>query len=380
MIRILQKLIILLFSVFILVNIFFSCSIKEKQADEDLIILNFEVDEFKQQGKLSDLFEAVKLVYLETKQESLINTIDKIKILKQSILVLDKNSQRILQFDSKGKFLRQIGKHGDGPGEYLEISDFEVDTISDLIYIPDIFKVHIYSLDGAFIKTVKTNFYGSNISKINDDEFAFSGSGRDNRLIITNKDFKIANEYFPYSKLHRLKNQNIFSNYLGKSVFHLSNYDTIYTIDDRKTKPLFYLNFNGKNYNPEDFNKLSKKEKDKFTYSQLNNSKYVRCLNFFPTSKEAFISVNFLGDAFTGLYNFKTHIYLIINRSKIENDITGSFMYFTPKAIWKNNYVFSVPIYKLNKKLNIHVDNSEIEKTRDENSNPVLLFLRPRSM
>lgn len=42
------------------------------------------------------------------------------------IYVVDPQNQRILQFSKEGKFLKQIGGPGQGPGEYERLSDFQI--------------------------------------------------------------------------------------------------------------------------------------------------------------------------------------------------------------------------------------------------------------
>ena len=45
-----------------------------------------------------------------------------------NIYVADTGSNRVLMFNSKGKFLKEIGRQGEGPGEYRMLNHFTVFT------------------------------------------------------------------------------------------------------------------------------------------------------------------------------------------------------------------------------------------------------------
>jgi hypothetical protein len=60
-------------------------------------------------------------------------------------------------FDKNGKYLRQIGSLGQGPGEYIYITDFCLDTINHEIYILDSPKHMLYKYNfdsGEFISSI----------------------------------------------------------------------------------------------------------------------------------------------------------------------------------------------------------------------------------
>ncbi|MCX6227062.1 MAG: 6-bladed beta-propeller, partial [Bacteroidia bacterium] len=125
---------------------------------EDLIRIKIDAGQFKSSGNVSDYLEVVKLIPLETTKECLIGEIDKVVQFRNNIYVVDSRTYNLLWFDSSGKFLGQIGQRGKGPGEYIEMHDFLVDTINELIYLLDFRKVHIFSTKGKWIRTANTEF------------------------------------------------------------------------------------------------------------------------------------------------------------------------------------------------------------------------------
>jgi len=40
-------------------------------------------------------------------------------------------------FNKEGKFIRKYGNRGNGPGEYLSIKDFTIDTENEIVYLMD---------------------------------------------------------------------------------------------------------------------------------------------------------------------------------------------------------------------------------------------------
>jgi hypothetical protein len=65
---------------------------------------------------LTEVFEDITFIPLETTDECLIGSIGGLRFFKDYILTLD--SEQILLFDRAGKFIRKIGSRGQGPCEY----------------------------------------------------------------------------------------------------------------------------------------------------------------------------------------------------------------------------------------------------------------------
>lgn len=88
----------------------------------------------------------VKVILLDTIQDALLGNINKIRVCTNGdFIVFDKLiGKKINMFDSNGKFIRQIGRLGDGPGEYFYIDDFAYSPQSNDIYILDSSKKKIF--------------------------------------------------------------------------------------------------------------------------------------------------------------------------------------------------------------------------------------------
>jgi len=73
-----------------------------------------------------------------------------------NFLVLDKD--RILKYDSRGNFIRSIGRKGQGPGEYQNPQSLFVDEHNDLFVNDQGWLLHVFNGDGEFKHRIKLNF------------------------------------------------------------------------------------------------------------------------------------------------------------------------------------------------------------------------------
>lgn len=102
---------------------------------------------------LDEIIDSVSYIALETK-ECLLENIEVVKRDEERLFIKDKN--RLLVFDSNGKFISQISNIGDAPHEYLYIQGFYLDKKNKCVCIisyPDK-KLLQYSYDGDFISYI----------------------------------------------------------------------------------------------------------------------------------------------------------------------------------------------------------------------------------
>lgn len=128
---------------------------------------------------LDSMFKISKFIELETIEESLIGRrICKIrKFNKKYYISSDRNE--IIIFHADGKFSHKINKHGDGPGEYNTLSDFDILPNGDIAVV-DVKKVIIYDPIGNLKKTIPLDIVGFNIKDIDGKEALICASGEPN--------------------------------------------------------------------------------------------------------------------------------------------------------------------------------------------------------
>ena len=100
---------------------------------------------------LSDAAENVEIVKLETTDKSLIRRIFSIEVTQNDIWV--NTMSNIFRFSREGKYINNVGKQGQGPGEYSFISKFNVDENNEEIYILcPMSGISVYDFEGHFIR------------------------------------------------------------------------------------------------------------------------------------------------------------------------------------------------------------------------------------
>ncbi|MDR0385794.1 MAG: 6-bladed beta-propeller, partial [Prevotellaceae bacterium] len=77
--------------------------------------------------------------------------ISKIKIVRNKIYISDneRTVQKLLVFNIDGSFEGLVGRRGQGPGEYLQVSDFDVST-DGTVYVIDGQSDRLFIFDSAF--------------------------------------------------------------------------------------------------------------------------------------------------------------------------------------------------------------------------------------
>jgi hypothetical protein len=102
---------------------------------------------------LSSIGDSVTYIQLETTDECLIGRINKVIYEENIIYILDPMNRCIWLFSDKGKFISQLSKTGQGPGEYNGIASFTVKN--GIIYILSYRKILRYNNAGQFLGEVK---------------------------------------------------------------------------------------------------------------------------------------------------------------------------------------------------------------------------------
>lgn len=105
-------------------------------------------------GKSSEFFGKPEVVVLETTPQSLIADISRLIRIGDRIYILDKVSKKISVFSMDGRSVFNIDKVGRGPGEYIQIRDFGVDTLNGrVVVMADVpMKVLYYDLEGNYLQ------------------------------------------------------------------------------------------------------------------------------------------------------------------------------------------------------------------------------------
>lgn len=228
--------------------------------DTDHNFTNVSVNLEEKSIKLSELFETIMPVYMETNDSSLIGENPKVLFTKRYIFIRTNNTIKI--FDFEGKFLRSIDRKGEGSEEYIGISDFYVNEKPERIEILDTRqkKVLSYNYDGEFLGDVSLSFWGNEITRDAENNlFVYSGYDRNEDNIykfnvIDEKERHSFNEIDEKkSQFLHIMNQIYFHKNFDDDILFFEPFnDTIYTLHNSTIKPKYVISYNGHNV-PESF-------------------------------------------------------------------------------------------------------------------------------
>ncbi|MFW6275163.1 MAG: 6-bladed beta-propeller [bacterium] len=146
--------------VFILLIFFFGLSCnneRNKNMAEEQYQHLINIDRIPNSNSDSITITDIKYVFLESTPKGMIGKIEKIKIYNNRIYLLDINiTNRLYLYEDNGRFIETIGKKGKGPGEYIQVMDFDIDEYGN-VYLYDNGKKNliIFDCDGKFIKEIK---------------------------------------------------------------------------------------------------------------------------------------------------------------------------------------------------------------------------------
>jgi len=130
---------------------------EEKSAVQYPIHIPFEEGmEVEREVKLSEIADSVTYIRLETTDNGLVKYFKASLMRRTSKYYIFGEMQNVIQFTRDGKFVRNIGRRGQGPGEYNYIRQVDVDEKTGKVYIYSNRRIHVYDLEtGKYLQTIK---------------------------------------------------------------------------------------------------------------------------------------------------------------------------------------------------------------------------------
>ncbi|MDR1155141.1 MAG: 6-bladed beta-propeller [Bacteroidales bacterium] len=146
------RVLVLLFYLIVLL-IFTKCSQNVENSAGDIQVIQIDMDKIVKSYDMTNIIDtSFSIVPLETNDDCLIGTIDKLEIKADRIYIFDNMSKSIFIFNMDGKFINKINAYGRAPGEYFAISAATVTDSTIIILDIALRKLLEYRLSGKFIK------------------------------------------------------------------------------------------------------------------------------------------------------------------------------------------------------------------------------------
>lgn len=179
---------------------------------------------------------------------------DKVKIINGLIYILDGRLRTLAVYTINGDAVTTVGKRGQGPAEFVNTSDFDVDSLGNICI-----------LDG---RTNKVLFYDSSFQFTSEKQLPFAadivqfldkgymmyglsswnqGQNQGDKIIVTDKELNVIESFFKYDKY--LDPAYWISGYQFAKLKHTIAYnqtinDDIYVFtDEGKLKEIIHFNF-----------------------------------------------------------------------------------------------------------------------------------------
>ena len=302
---------------------------------------------------LSSIADSINYIPLETDDNILVGSVNKIEIVDSLFYILDKKTDKIWCFNSLGEFIFELFRKGQGPEEYTKIQDFCIDQTNNNIVIWDrnIGKILYYDLSGKYEKNEYINIKPLEFCLLEGSKLFFTGGrdifmGKDKNqygynCFVYDNNKQITFRYFPYIEfLDDLSKDKTIDSYESNAIVQYGVNDTIYKINKYgliTNKILFDF---GKN-------RLPLKSVISNNLSEFLNSQSYSYIT------EALGSEHFL----YATYNYKGRIRFIIKNNKTNKIINGSIIENDIDLI---HYLNPTPIKLLNNKVYFVKEASEI--------------------
>ena len=224
----------------------------------------------------SGLFDRFEPIVLETNDSSLITIIEKAEIRNDTIFILDRKKPRLLLFDLEGKFLRNIGKVGDGPEEYTLCYNFALNPIKNQVAMVIPFGyLYLYNLQGEFIKKMRLPSKPSyhDAKWVNQDTLVLWSSVREDTPAITFLD--VPSEASVHDTWYRQKELNgIRSPFfiVGEEILLGTPFlNEIYRVETDSITPIAVWDFGEYNVDMGYFDELGKMEHSRERYEKYRS-------------------------------------------------------------------------------------------------------------
>jgi len=373
--------------------LFFGYSCKSDKSD----LLTYHIETVGNNEKtLADILHFEKFIPLETCSGANISYINRVFLTNDSsIIILDKQGKKVLVFSKEGKFLRPIGKNGNGPGEYVSIRDVAFDRDANEIYIVDLpAKVLVYNTNGDFIRKMKLDFYPQAAFYFNNHLLLYkSGTSvteTDYSLVEVNMDGKVTGGYIPF-----LQSRGNFTTVLmncfsqdSKGVKFVRPFDyTVYSFDGKDVNP--YITFDFGKYNiPKDV--IANCSSDSEFLKIINSQDYFESLaSFFELEKYRYLWLSLYRKSYSVYINKETGEV----RKYFDQNLQDIFVYLIPYGYFGDSFIYTYyPHFKklpgANYDFRLKYVKDKIDSTlyehfthllaKDLNENPVVILAKPK--
>lgn len=244
------------------------------------------------------LFKSRKIIVLETINQSFISSITRILTFKDTLFIYDEKNQKVIVFNDSGKYISTIEKRGQGPAEYVQMTDVCFDkSTKQLIFLCSVpHKLMYFDLRGKFIKEQPLDFLFSELKA--DKEYIYLKKFSTNNnlpnlysIYVMNKKSQIITEKLPAIEEINTISAGGKELVSGRDILYSRRFDNkVYQLKNGEVKPIYTLDF-GKGNLP-DAMKSNQYSPNDFTNACSSSNVIYSITNAFDTDNYLFFTTN----------------------------------------------------------------------------------------
>lgn len=158
-------------SLSLLIALTCSCKSRKQESPE---LVRIELNNTKTTLALSSLFEGLDVIALESGLGNLIGQIRNIVFTEELIIVFDNLQERLFCFDRSGSYKYSVDAQGDGPMEYVSITDYTINESTNSIEIYSFKQGKVVGFDlenGEPAYNRRFNYYLREFTWLNTNEY-----------------------------------------------------------------------------------------------------------------------------------------------------------------------------------------------------------------
>lgn len=222
---------------------------RQKAVTPAEIVAKVDVSESDKGFDVCQIANLEKVIPLETVGDALISEIDKLEMDDSHIVILDKRMRTVWLFGIDGKFIRKIGRLGNGPKEYVSLDDMCFDKENGTVWIWDRVKQVMleYDLAGDFLKEVATGFSSNVFAKTNEGfwlYYSYLKNPDNNSLILVNEEMDhLVKGFFATKETFPVSLSSGFTSWAGKEYFYFPLSNVLYSLDGTEARPYIEFDF-----------------------------------------------------------------------------------------------------------------------------------------
>lgn len=287
----------------------FSCTNKTTQEQSDEVT-PIELDFQKKMNSVHDinLITDVDIISLDC-DEVIIGKIDKVIKYDTIIYLMDRfQNKSVYLYDLQGNFIRSISNHGQGPEEYIQLTDMFIDPIDSTLNIVSRMdrKLFKYDLRGEELRVIEnTPKSFTYIKKFNKGYMAHMGNYSEDKtkpynLWFLDENLETTNHFFEIDEMWESQlstGGSVFSEYKDMHYYITPMDYNIYEITDNEVKIKYTFDV-GKLKWP----KMDKNEKENRLFELINEYLF-RFYNFQETKNHLIVYLLYKGQYLMGVYN-----------------------------------------------------------------------------